>query len=49
VDGAAAGRHRPTLRRSIVGIPLPLGGVGHEGSTIIVVMNGLRLLRTPRR
>jgi Zn2+/Cd2+-exporting ATPase len=28
----------------IVGIPLPLGVVGHEGSTIIVVLNGLRLL-----
>jgi Cd2+/Zn2+-exporting ATPase len=32
-----------------VGIPLPLGVVGHEGSTVIVVLNGLRLLRTPRR
>jgi Cd2+/Zn2+-exporting ATPase len=31
-----------------IGIPLPLGVVGHEGSTIIVVMNGLRLLRTTR-
>jgi Cd2+/Zn2+-exporting ATPase len=31
-----------------IGIPLPLGVVGHEGSTIIVVLNGLRLLRTPR-
>ncbi|CAN5708024.1 hypothetical protein BH23CHL5_BH23CHL5_15850 [soil metagenome] len=30
-----------------VGIPLPLGVVGHEGSTIIVVLNGLRLLRNP--
>ena len=30
-----------------VGIPLPLGVVGHEGSTIVVVLNGLRLLRTP--
>lgn len=30
-----------------VGIPLPVGVVGHEGSTIIVVLNGLRLLRTP--
>jgi Cd2+/Zn2+-exporting ATPase len=30
------------------GIPLPLGVVGHEGSTVIVVLNGLRLLRTPR-
>ena len=26
-------------------VPLPLGVVGHEGSTIIVTMNGLRLLR----
>jgi cation transport ATPase len=25
-------------------MPLPLGVVGHEGSTLIVVMNGLRLL-----
>ncbi len=25
-------------------LPLPLGVVGHEGSTIVVVMNGLRLL-----
>ncbi|MGI9253221.1 MAG: heavy metal translocating P-type ATPase [Thermomicrobiales bacterium] len=29
-----------------VGIPLPLGVVGHEGSTVIVVLNGLRLLRS---
>lgn len=28
----------------IVGIPLPLGVVGHEGSTVLVVLNGLRLL-----
>lgn len=27
------------------GIPLPLGVVGHEGSTILVILNGLRLLR----
>lgn len=27
------------------GIPLPLGVVGHEGSTVVVVVNGLRLLR----
>ncbi len=32
-----------------VGIPLPVGVIGHEGSTIIVVLNGLRLLRTPKR
>lgn len=27
-------------------IPLPLGVIGHEGSTLIVVLNGLRLLRS---
>jgi Cd2+/Zn2+-exporting ATPase len=27
-----------------LGIPLPLGVIGHEGSTLIVVSNGLRLL-----
>jgi Zn2+/Cd2+-exporting ATPase len=26
-------------------VPLPVGVIGHEGSTIIVVLNGLRLLR----
>lgn len=29
----------------IQGIGLPLGVVGHEGSTILVILNGLRLLR----
>ncbi|WP_059048959.1 heavy metal translocating P-type ATPase [Paenibacillus senegalimassiliensis] len=29
----------------IQGIPLPLGVVGHEGSTLLVILNGLRLLR----
>lgn len=28
-----------------VGIALPIGVIGHEGSTILVVLNGLRLLR----
>ncbi|HEX8683356.1 MAG TPA: heavy metal translocating P-type ATPase [Ardenticatenaceae bacterium] len=32
-----------------VRLPLPLGVVGHEGSTLIVVANGLRLLRTRRQ
>ncbi len=27
-----------------ISLPLPLGVVGHEGSTVIVVLNGLRLL-----
>ena len=26
-------------------LPLPLGVAGHEGSTIVVGLNGLRLLR----
>jgi cation transport ATPase len=26
-------------------LPLPLGVLGHEGSTVIVGLNGLRLLR----
>ncbi|WP_054956906.1 heavy metal translocating P-type ATPase [Paenibacillus dakarensis] len=30
----------------VEGVPLPLGVVGHEGSTILVILNGLRLLRT---
>jgi Cd2+/Zn2+-exporting ATPase len=25
-------------------LPLPIGVVGHEGSTVLVVLNGLRLL-----
>jgi P-type E1-E2 ATPase len=30
---------------TIVGVPLPLGVAGHGGSTLLVVVNGLRLLR----
>jgi Cd2+/Zn2+-exporting ATPase len=30
-------------------IPLTLGVLGHEGSTVIVVLNSLRLLRSPRQ
>ncbi|MBJ6362702.1 hypothetical protein JFN88_15895 [Paenibacillus sp. MAHUQ-46] len=26
-------------------VPLPLGVLGHEGSTLLVILNGLRLLR----
>jgi len=33
----------------IDGIALPLGVVGHEGSTILVILNGLRLLRQPNK
>lgn len=30
-----------------VGLPLPLAVLGHEGSTVLVALNGLRLLRAP--
>jgi Zn2+/Cd2+-exporting ATPase len=30
-------------------LPLPLGVIGHEGGTLLVVGNGLRLLARPRR
>ncbi|MCE5168823.1 cadmium-translocating P-type ATPase [Paenibacillus profundus] len=30
----------------VFGVPLPLGVVGHEGSTILVILNGLRLLKS---
>lgn len=30
-------------------LPLPLAVIGHEGGTVLVVLNGLRLLRTPMR
>jgi Cd2+/Zn2+-exporting ATPase len=33
-----------TVLALTIGIPLPVGVVGHEGSTVIVVLNGLRLL-----
>jgi Cd2+/Zn2+-exporting ATPase len=29
-------------------LPLPIAVVGHEGSTVVVILNGLRLLRGPR-
>jgi hypothetical protein len=28
----------------LVGIPLPVAVIGHEGSTAVVILNGLRLL-----
>ena len=30
-------------------LPLPLGVVGHEGSTLLVVLNGLRMLAMPEK
>ena len=29
-------------------LPLPLAVLGHEGSTVLVILNGVRLLRSPR-
>ncbi|MCB0872754.1 MAG: cadmium-translocating P-type ATPase [Actinobacteria bacterium] len=37
-----------TILATFGAVPLPLGVVGHEGSTIIVTANGLRLLRRMR-
>lgn len=34
----------PILRMTGHDLPLPLGVIGHEGSTLLVVMNGIRLL-----
>ncbi len=35
------------IASAVLGIvPLPIGVVGHEGSTLLVVLNGLRLLRS---
>jgi Cd2+/Zn2+-exporting ATPase len=34
---------------SLVGtLPLPIAVIGHEGSTVLVILNGLRLLKGPR-
>ncbi|MGE3820591.1 MAG: heavy metal translocating P-type ATPase, partial [Isosphaeraceae bacterium] len=30
-------------------LPLPLAVLGHEGSTVLVILNGVRLLRAPQR
>jgi Zn2+/Cd2+-exporting ATPase len=37
------------LSAFLIDLPLPLGIVGHEGSTVLVCANGLRLLGAPRR
>lgn len=36
-----------TVSSLFLKLPLPLAVVGHEGSTVIVILNGLRLLRGP--
>jgi Cd2+/Zn2+-exporting ATPase len=28
-------------------LPLPIAVIGHEGSTVLVILNGLRVLRGP--
>jgi Zn2+/Cd2+-exporting ATPase len=32
----------------VITLPLPLAVLGHEGSTVLVILNGLRLLAFPR-
>jgi len=34
-----------TVSSFVTKLPLPLAVIGHEGSTVIVILNGLRLLR----
>jgi Zn2+/Cd2+-exporting ATPase len=36
-----------TAASLLLHLPLPLAVVGHEGSTVLVILNGLRLLRGP--
>ncbi|GAA1103364.1 hypothetical protein GCM10009663_52280 [Kitasatospora arboriphila] len=35
----------PVVRDLVATLPLPLGVLGHESSTVLVGLNGLRLLR----
>lgn len=37
----------PWLRSLAPAMPLPMAVIGHEGSTVLVILNGLRLLRGP--
>lgn len=37
----------PGLTRLAGQMPLPMAVIGHEGSTVLVILNGLRLLRGP--
>lgn len=32
----------------VIELPLPIAVIGHEGSTVLVILNGLRLLRGPK-
>jgi Cd2+/Zn2+-exporting ATPase len=34
-----------TVSSFVTKLPLPLAVIGHEGSTVLVILNGLRLLR----
>lgn len=38
-----------TVASFITTLPLPMAVIGHEGSTVLVILNGLRLLRGPAR
>ncbi len=38
-----------TLASLLGKLPLPIAVIGHEGSTVIVILNGLRLLAGPGR
>lgn len=36
-----------TISSFVIKLPLPVAVIGHEGSTVLVILNGLRLLRGP--
>jgi Cd2+/Zn2+-exporting ATPase len=36
-----------TISSFVIDLPLPIAVIGHEGSTVLVILNGLRLLRGP--
>ncbi len=38
----------PFLRSWAPAMPLPIAVIGHEGSTVLVILNGLRLLTSPK-
>ncbi len=37
-----------TFSSLVIRLPLPIAVLGHEGSTVLVILNGLRMLRGPR-
>lgn len=49
IDGGHYQPRIPPVRAAAADGYLPLAVIGHEGGTVLVVLNGLRLLRDPIR